>query len=129
MEQKVTPLGTMIDELTVLRKQKTDATDILNGIKDEIDDLEQRIRETMNAVGLESASGKFDTVTPKVEDYPTIEDPDTFIEWAAETDNLHLLQKRLSAPSVREYAKHHEGEMPPGVGTFEKHTLAVRKRR
>jgi hypothetical protein len=127
--QGETPLGTMIDKLAELNGQKTGLTSQLNDLNAEIEDLEFRIRDTMNAIGIDKASGSTINVAPKTEDYPTFEDSETFLNWAQETGNLHMLQKRLSAPAVREYLSLHEGELPPGLTTFEKFTLSVTKRR
>jgi hypothetical protein len=127
--QDDTPLGTMIDKLSDLRVQKAGLTSQMNQLNEEIEDLEYRIRDTMNAIGIDKASGKDINVTPKTEDYPTFEDSEEFLDWASSTGNLHMLQKRLSAPAVREYLSLHDGELPPGLKTFEKFTLSVTKRR
>lgn len=128
-EIPATPLGTLIDMLYNLRQQQSELNATLNAVKDEIEEIEDRITTTMHAVGIDKASNEFINVAPKVEDYPTFSDPDEFLDWAVQSGNLHLLQKRLSAPSVREYVAMNEGELPPGVTTFEKRTLSVTKRK
>ena len=57
MTQDVTPLGTLIDELQAKRLIKDRIAAELKEVEAEIDEYRFRIRQTMDAVGLETASG------------------------------------------------------------------------
>lgn len=127
-EQGVTPLGTLIDELQEMRLAKTDLDKQLKDVVAVIDDLKFRIRETMDAVGLESASGKTLSVSTKDTNMGQIEDIDSFYDFIKEQDALYFLERRVSQAAFREYLELNDGELPPGLNLFVKHDLNVRKK-
>lgn len=127
MEQDVTPIGTLIDNFHSLRQQKDKLNKVVKQVDAELDEAKEQLIATMKAIRLEIASGTTLTVSVGTDDVFNITDPDEFLGWAVEHDSLYMLQKRLSAPSVREYRDLHN-ELPPGLGFFTKDVLHARKR-
>lgn len=60
----------------------------------------------------ESDAGK---VTIATRETPKITDADSFFAWAAASNNMSMLQKRISVTSYREYIKANPDQEPPGV--------------
>ena len=56
---------------------------------------------------------------------PAIEDWDEFTKWMTRTKNLHLIQRRISAPAWREIRALKKAEVP-GIGVFTKRSLNLR---
>lgn len=59
-------------------------------------------------------------------DEPNITDWDAFLAWAKRTNNLHLVQRRLSAPSWRELRALKKAEIP-GTEVYVKRSLSFTK--
>lgn len=127
-EHDATPIGTMIDNLQSLRLKKDKLDARLKETVGDIEDLRIRIRQTMDVMGLETASGKSLTVSAKDTTYGQIEDIDTFYDWIKQEDALYFLERRVSQGSFREYLKMYEGELPPGLTSYTTHDLTLRKK-
>ena len=127
MTQDVTPLGTLIDELQAKRLIKDRIAAELKEVEAEIDEYRFRIRQTMDAVGLETASGHDLSVSVKDTTYGQIEDPDTFNDFVME-QGLHWLERRVSQATFREYMTLNDGEIPPGLTFYVKEDINLRKK-
>jgi tRNA nucleotidyltransferase (CCA-adding enzyme) len=123
-----TPLGMLIDELQANRLHKDSINAELKVVEAEIENLKLRIRQTMDVLGLESASGHDLSVVAKDTNLGQIEDIDSFYDFIRETDSLYFLERRVSQAAFREYLDMNGGELPPGLELFVKHDLSVRKK-
>jgi hypothetical protein len=123
-----TPLGTLIDELQAYRLQKDAINAQLKGVEAEIESLKLRIRQTMDVLGLESASGHDLSVKATDTNLGQIEDIDSFYDFIRETDSLYFLERRVSQAAFREYLDMNGGELPPGLNLFVKQDISVRKK-
>jgi len=128
MTQDVTPIGTLIDQLQEKRNEKRVLDKQVKDLADEIVDLRIRIRETMDVLGLETASGKTLSVSTKDTNIGQIEDIDSFYDFIRENDALYFLERRVSQAAFQEFVEHHEGELPPGLTVFVKQDLNLRKK-
>lgn len=57
-------------------------------------------------------------------DVPTTEDWGRFIMWARKSNNLHMIQRRVSSPAYREILALRKGKAVPGLKTFSRKSLS-----
>lgn len=50
-----------------------------------------------------------------------------FYTWMKENDALDMLERRIKASEIKKYMGEHEGAIPPGVNTFSRLRMKVRK--
>ena len=123
-----TPLGQLIDELQELRLAKDKINAELKGVDRAIEEHKMRIRQTMDVLGLESASGTTLSVSSKDTDMGQIEDIDSFYDFIRENDAMYFLERRVSQAAFREYLSMNDGALPPGLNLFVKQDISVRKK-
>ena len=121
-----------LPELVELRAERKDKTAALNKAakqaKEELDDVEGVIIAKIDAIGVEGTNVGGFAVNIVEEFVPTDIEWDTFLPWAAENDQLHLLQRRMSSTAWREYESIY-GEYPPGTQCHKSRKLSVVKRK
>jgi hypothetical protein len=126
-EQGATPLGTLIDELQAKRLEYDEINAKAKAMAADIEDHRTRIRQALDAVGLESASGHDLIVSTKDTIYGQIEDPDTFQDFVRE-QGLFWYEQRVSQGTFREYLTLNDGELPPGTTYYTKEDINLRKK-
>lgn len=84
-----------------------------------IDEQTAAIEEWFGTHAAETGAESFDSeagkVTISVRETPKISDAESFFSWAASSNNVGLLQKRISVTEFRKFVKDHPDETPPGV--------------
>jgi hypothetical protein len=111
-------LKTQVDELST---QKT-------VLSTEMEILEYKIIEQMEAAEVEKISTTFGSVTLSQKSMPSAKDFFAFMTWIGEDlDNrIGFMQKRISDVAVNEYLQEN-GFLPPGIDTYIKPKLTKRK--
>ena len=124
------PIGNLINAMYEERERLRDATALVNEIKGIIDDLEQRLIETMEAVGVESSRSSLATATISEQTSARIDDWDSFTAWVRKrsADRIHLFEKRIAQLAFREMLEQNRGRMPPGVTTYTRKKINLLKR-
>ena len=129
MTEPLRQIGTFEDEARLLRQLK-DKKDIVAGdlktAEAEYREQEQVIIDLMIEQGLSSTKIPGIATISKVEkDVPAAEDWGAIYQFIEDNAMPHLLQRRLSETSIKEL--NDQGVEVPGVGTFRKVSLSVRK--
>lgn len=106
-------------EIDALAKQQTELTNQRDAILNQI--LAKMDEDGIQRTGTEDAN-----VMVSENIVPTVQDWDAFYSFIRENDAFHLLQRRVTAASYREYLD--AGVEIPGVIPFEKRSVLVRKR-
>jgi len=99
-------------EIEPLKKAHDDA---VKPIDDRLAELEAWFLDHAAANDKEAFFSPDAHVTVSVRESPKITDADSFFAWAAASNNVHLLQKRVSVTQFREYVKTNPDDQPPGV--------------
>lgn len=119
------PIGLQIDALYKLKQELADHQAKEEAIKLKISEAEAKLMETMEAQGVDKSTGKTATVSISETLTGNVTDWDTFGAYVIKNKALHLLQRRISDPAIRELFSL-KGSVP-GVEPFTKKRLNVRK--
>lgn len=84
-------------------------------IDEQLDAIEEWFLNHAATTGLGSFASDAGKVTVSVRETPKITDAESFFSWAAASNNVGLLQKRISVTQYREFVKSNPDEVPPGV--------------
>lgn len=132
-------IGQLIDNLAKADADCKAATAAETAAKAVKTDLEAQIFAALDAQKTLSGSSKTKRVSISTSEEPQTTDWEAFIAWAAKTKNLHLVQRRVSAPAWREIlalkknlvkvvhevdGKKVERMEVPGLAIFEKRKLS-----
>lgn len=99
-------------EIEPLKKAHEEA---IKPIDDRLAELETWFLDHAEANDKEAFFSPEGHVTVSVRESPKITDAEAFFAWAASSNNVHLLQKRVSVTQFREYVAANPDEQPPGV--------------
>lgn len=125
MASKAAPtIGALIDQLKKLDIERAELNKIVDEKKAKRDDLERQIIDAMDKQDTRVGEGKVARATIQTSEEPQIEDWDVALAYLAKTKNLHLVQRRISAPAWRELRALKQKEVP-GVGIFIKRNLRL----
>jgi hypothetical protein len=58
---------------------------------------------------------------------PSASDWEAFYAWIAENNAFDFLERRIKRTAITEYMETNENRLPPGVSTFDKYEVHVRK--
>lgn len=118
-------IGALIDALDDAREAKKaiavkekEASKIYN-------DLEAQIIAILDENETTRGGGKKATASITEEEIHQIDDFDTFAAFVKRNNLLHLFQRRLSGPAVREIAEKRKGGAIPGLSVFKKRKLSL----
>jgi len=115
----------MIDEMFDLREKKKGLETSIKAIKEEMTLLEARLIEKFDSEDSPRGQGRSASASITETSVPAIEDWDTFEKYLVENDALYLLQRRIATRAFKELKN--TGESIPGVITFPKRTISLRK--
>lgn len=118
-------LGAMIDQAYQLREQRRQLAAEDKLIKADLDDLELKIIAKLDAEGTDRGASKMASVSITESEEPQVVDWDAFCAFAKRTGNMHLFQRRVSAPAWRELRGLKKSEVP-GLEVFKKRSLNLR---
>lgn len=118
-------LGAMIDQSYDLREQRRKLAAEDKMIKANLDELESKIIAKLDAEGTDRGASKTASVSISESEEPNVIDWDAFCAFAKRTGNMHLFQRRVSAPAWRELRSLKKAEVP-GLEVFKKRSLNLR---
>lgn len=119
------PMGLQIDALYKLKQELSEHQKKEEAIKLKIAEAETKLMETLEAQGVDKSTGKLATVSISETLTGNVTDWDVFGAYVIKTKQMHLLQRRISDPAIRELFTL-KGSVP-GVEPFTKKRLNVRK--
>ena len=119
-------LDDLIKELKDVRDEKAELADNVKKVNARKEYLESLIIERLRGEGVKKVSSDYGTASIKVEEYPTIENYDVFIESVAAAKAWELLPKKVNSAAYREAIR--EGHEVPGGTTFTRTTLNFRRK-
>ena len=118
-----------IKELTRLLKGSKLKISTLNAASKEEgvlkEDYEKRLIAAMNAIGTETIKNDLGTFGIQSAIMPIAKDWEAIHKYVKENDAFHLLYRQILATSYREMLD--AGEEIPGIETYERVTISVRK--
>lgn len=118
-------LGAMIDQSYDLREQRRKLAAEDKMIKANLDELESKIIAKLDAEGTDRGASKTASVSISESEEPDVVNWDAFCAFAKRTGNMHLFQRRVSAPAWRELRSLKKAEVP-GLEVFKKRSLNLR---
>lgn len=118
-------IGALIDKMKTIAVERSTLSLADKALSEEQKGLEQQIIELMDKQETRVGEGKIAKASIIEAEEPTIEDWDAFTKWMTRTKNLHLIQRRISAPAWREIRALKKAEVP-GIGVFTKRSLNLR---
>ena len=124
----VPTIGDQIDRLYELREEIRALTKKADELKAEKAKLEASLIEQMEDQGVDRISGTLATVSIGESDVPQVEDWDKFHKFIRRNNAFYLLESRAAAAPYRELIASRGKRPVPGVVTFTKCTLGLRKR-
>lgn len=106
-------------------KRKYETID--DGLKEKMDKLTGWLAQTMQTTGLTQVGTGDATAYRQLKVKPSCADWGVFWPWAAENGRLDMLEKRLSANTIKTYYEE-TSELPPGVNIIQEYEVVVRKK-
>ena len=122
---KAPTLGSLIDALDDARKVKQAIAIKEKEASAVYTALESQIIALLDENETTRGGGKKATASVTDEEVYQFDDFDTFAAFAKKNNLLHLFQRRLSAPAVREIAERRKGGQIPGLSVFKKRKLSL----
>lgn len=122
-------LGQQIDKLFKLREKITSEQKKVDALKEQRNELEQSIITQMKESGdLEQARSNKATATRTIQVVPHVKDWQKLYRYIIRNKALHLFERRIASAAYRELMESRKGRKLPGVESFSKETLSLRKR-
>lgn len=122
---KVIPIGQIIDRMLELRDRRTSIEKESKKLKEEFDDLEQRLLQRLDTEETNQGRSKFASATVNELTVPTIENWGEFEKYILENNALYMLEKRASGAIYRELIS--QGSEVPGLKPFVKRSISLRR--
>lgn len=117
-------IGDLVDELVSLRDDKRALEAQISALKEKSDAVEAQVMEQLAANGIDSARGKTATISISSSTVADVQDWDALYAFIKKGNHFHLLQRRVTDLSYREFLE--QGKKVPGVEPFTKQRLNVR---
>lgn len=118
-------IGALIDALKKIDIRRSELSAEEMRLKADREAMEKQIIALMDKQDTRIGEGKIARASIIESEEPTTEDWVKFLAWARRTNNLHLIQRRISAPAWRELRALKKTEVP-GIGVFNKRSLSLR---
>lgn len=116
--------GAIIDQLWAAREEKRNLESQVKEVEQTIKEIEEMLMTRLDAEGMDKATGKKASVSITTSVVADVQDWDLLYPYIAKNKFWHLLQKRVSDPSVHELWD--AGKKVPGVLPFTRKKLNVR---
>lgn len=117
-------IGGLIDQMSTLREERRKLDAQSTEIQKSFDGLETQLIELMDAEGTTKSTGHAASASIAETIEFNAQDWDTFMAYMAKNKLFHLVQRRLSAPSVRELFES-KGKVP-GLEPYTKRKISLR---
>jgi len=124
MATKRITVGSLIDTLHKIRSEKRELAAKEKEINARYEEAQLHLLQLMDAEGVTKSTGKTATASVSESVNFNIEDWDAFTAYLAKTKQFHLIQRRTSAPAVRELWAM-KGAVP-GLTQFTKREISLR---
>lgn len=118
-------LGALSDALYEIREKKGILNGQLRDLSAEETSIESRLLEEMQRQGTTICRGNYATVSVSKSELPQVIDWEKVYFWVSRHKAPQLFQRRLSVDAYREILE--SGKTIPGITTYERTTLNVRK--
>ena len=118
-------IGSLVDKAKKLANERAALSAKDKALKAEFDDLKVQIMNLMKDQDTRVGEGKLARASIVVSEEPQVADWQVFLTYARKTNNLHLVQQRISSPAWREI-RALKGKEIPGINCFIKHDLNLR---
>jgi hypothetical protein len=96
-------------------------------LKADLEKLEAVMLRHLTTINAESVRTDAGTFYRQKDVIPSASDWDTLYAWIKQHDAFDALERRIKKTFVTEYMESNEGELPPGVSTFTRYVVRVRK--
>ena len=123
-ENSPQPLGSMIDELSQIREQRRELAAQDADLGKTYDALKERIKLRLLTEGADMARGHEASASLTYTVVPTVKNWEALYKFILETNQLHLLEKRVATGAFRELNS--AGSVVPGVEPFTKIDINLR---
>ena len=118
-------IGSLVDKAKKLALERAELSAKDKALKAEFDDLKVQIINLMKDQDTRVGEGKLARASIVISEEPQVVDWQKFLAWARKTNNLHLVQQRISSPAWREI-RALKGKDVPGINCFIKQDLNLR---
>lgn len=122
--EKPKTIGALIDEMQDIRAKRRDIAAQDSLLSADYSKLEEQLIALMDTEGVTKSSGKLASAGISESVKFNIEDWDAFTAYMKKTNQFHLIQRRVSDPSVRELVE--AKKTVPGLTPFVKRTISLR---
>ncbi len=123
MKERVT-VGSLIDTMHFVREARRKLAEEDKKLSGELTNLESQLLNLMDSEGITKSTGKTATASISESQQFTMTDWDAFVAYMAKKKWFHLVQRRISAPSVREVFE--KFGAVPGLEPFTKREVNLR---
>ena len=120
-------LGQKLDTIFDLKMEIETLEDQVKIIKSEYEFIQREILTEMADKDLDKIECSRGSATYKVEPFPNIKNHMAFFEWVAETKRFEFLEKRCSRSAIKDMLST-DGLLPPGIDTYQKESISIRKK-
>ena len=117
-------IGGLIDQMSALREERRKLDAQSAELQKASDVLETQLIELMDAEGTTKSTGHVASASIAETVEFNAQDWDSFMAYVAKTKQFHLVQRRVSAPSVRELFES-KGNVP-GLEPYTKRKISLR---
>lgn len=118
-----------ISRIKKLEDRATEYRDKAKVIQTEADELKYQLLKEMDDAGTDIARNSTHTATIVETEVAQIEDFDEAWRWIRRMNKPYLLMRRINNAPYRDEVKARKGKPVPGVKTYVKRTLSVKKTR
>jgi len=126
--QPVPTIGTQIDVLFQTREEIRALNKQIDELKNRKAEIEGSLMDALDAQGIDKSSGAVATASISSTVVPQVEDWDKFYRFIQRNKAMYLLERRPAAAPYRELLEQRQGRVVPGVVSFAKRTINLRKR-
>ena len=118
-------IGTLINRLYEIREEMAELAKTEKVLRDEREVLKAQLIESYDSMGMTHSRTDKASATLTKTQVPVVKDWDALNEYILLNDALYLLQRRVNSAAYRELSD--QGEELPGVSSFEKIDISIRK--
>jgi hypothetical protein len=124
--QPVETVGSLIDDLFMLREQRRKLAETDRDLRDQYAELEAKLIAALDVQETTMARGRSALATLSEEELATVTDWDRVHEFVLSNNAFFLLQRRINSAAWREAAAE-RGEPIPGTTVFKKRSISLRR--
>lgn len=122
------PVNSLISNLAKVKAEITELNKQVKKLTERRDLLESELIAAMKETGVDQLRNDVATVSLTETDLPQVEDWDRFYNFILRNKALYLLERRPASKAYREMLEMRKGRAIPGVKTFTKTGISLRKR-